>query len=197
MIIDFRFFMPLDSPGFDCFDFIWCHINDFILIGGTLRIHIGSMSHGFLADLLVQRIILPAFTMTVHCWIYYNYAFIRPAHQPWHHIVAFLGVDFCYYWAHRAGHEVNIFWATHQVHHSSERYVRILHEFFSLNTYIDNSITDRLSPEPIDSNSSRNRPELLLFPVLCAPCPLLAPSCFLHSQAAQHHVSVLDPYRGH
>jgi hypothetical protein len=28
--------------------------------------------------------------------------------------------DFCYYWVHRAGHEINLFWASHVIHHSSE-----------------------------------------------------------------------------
>ncbi|XP_069983035.1 alkylglycerol monooxygenase-like isoform X1 [Penaeus vannamei] len=35
---------------------------------------------------------------------------------------AFFFVDFCYYWVHRANHEVNLLWAVHQVHHSSEDY---------------------------------------------------------------------------
>ena len=26
--------------------------------------------------------------------------------------------DLCYYWAHRMGHEVNVMWASHVVHHS-------------------------------------------------------------------------------
>ncbi|XP_069983034.1 alkylglycerol monooxygenase [Penaeus vannamei] len=29
-------------------------------------------------------------------------------------------VDMCYYWVHRANHEINFLWAVHQVHHSSE-----------------------------------------------------------------------------
>ena len=59
-------------------------------------------------------------------------------------IAAFLFVDMAYYWFHRAAHgslifftkvtrvkfsnfvfvilEVNVFWAAHQVHHSSEEY---------------------------------------------------------------------------
>lgn len=37
-------------------------------------------------------------------------------------IGAFILVDFAYYWVHRANHEVNIFWAAHQLHHSSEEY---------------------------------------------------------------------------
>lgn len=30
--------------------------------------------------------------------------------------------DFCYYWLHRMGHEVNVLWAAHVVHHQSEDY---------------------------------------------------------------------------
>jgi sterol desaturase/sphingolipid hydroxylase (fatty acid hydroxylase superfamily) len=33
-----------------------------------------------------------------------------------------LAYDFCYYWYHRMGHELNILWAAHVVHHSSEDY---------------------------------------------------------------------------
>ncbi len=37
-------------------------------------------------------------------------------------IGAVLFYDFCYYWLHRAGHEVNLLWAAHVVHHQSEFY---------------------------------------------------------------------------
>jgi sterol desaturase/sphingolipid hydroxylase (fatty acid hydroxylase superfamily) len=37
-------------------------------------------------------------------------------------MVAFVAVDFCYYWTHRLSHQVNILWAGHVVHHSSEEY---------------------------------------------------------------------------
>lgn len=36
--------------------------------------------------------------------------------------LVFVLVDFCYYWSHRFAHEVNILWAGHVVHHSSEEY---------------------------------------------------------------------------
>lgn len=36
--------------------------------------------------------------------------------------VALIGWDFCYYWAHRYGHEISILWAAHAVHHQSEDY---------------------------------------------------------------------------
>ena len=34
----------------------------------------------------------------------------------------FVGRDFAYYWIHRAEHEVRVLWASHQVHHSLERF---------------------------------------------------------------------------
>ena len=39
---------------------------------------------------------------------------------PW--AIAFVGVDFLYYWWHRASHEVSMLWAVHIVHHQSEDY---------------------------------------------------------------------------
>ena len=37
-------------------------------------------------------------------------------------LAALLAWDFCYYWAHRFGHERSILWASHAVHHQSEDY---------------------------------------------------------------------------
>jgi sterol desaturase/sphingolipid hydroxylase (fatty acid hydroxylase superfamily) len=37
-------------------------------------------------------------------------------------IGAFIAYDFCYYWAHRMSHQVNLFWGGHSVHHQSEEY---------------------------------------------------------------------------
>ncbi|MGC8120671.1 sterol desaturase family protein [Marinobacter sp. VGCF2001] len=36
-------------------------------------------------------------------------------------VLTFVGVDFCFYWMHRASHRLRWFWAAHVVHHSSER----------------------------------------------------------------------------
>lgn len=47
-------------------------------------------------------------------------AFSWSTSEIWVWIVALVLYDFCYYWVHRAGHEVNLFWASHVVHHSSE-----------------------------------------------------------------------------
>ncbi|MEL7298521.1 MAG: sterol desaturase family protein [Pseudomonadota bacterium] len=37
-------------------------------------------------------------------------------------LLALVCWDFCYYWKHRLGHEISIFWAAHSVHHQSEEY---------------------------------------------------------------------------
>jgi sterol desaturase/sphingolipid hydroxylase (fatty acid hydroxylase superfamily) len=45
-----------------------------------------------------------------------------PISSVWVWAGALLAYDFCYYWAHRMGHEVSVLWAAHVVHHSSEYY---------------------------------------------------------------------------
>jgi len=37
-------------------------------------------------------------------------------------ILALIFYDFCYYWVHRAGHVIALFWAAHVVHHQSQHY---------------------------------------------------------------------------
>lgn len=44
------------------------------------------------------------------------------ASSPWTWVLAFLGVDFFYYWYHRFSHRAAVGWATHVVHHQSEEY---------------------------------------------------------------------------
>ena len=51
---------------------------------------------------------------------------------PW--VLAFLAGDLCYYWYHRAGHNVGALWAIHGVHHQTEEFnlsVAIRNPWFS------------------------------------------------------------------
>jgi sterol desaturase/sphingolipid hydroxylase (fatty acid hydroxylase superfamily) len=45
-----------------------------------------------------------------------------PADAWWVWLVGLIAYDFCYYWQHRFGHTVTLFWASHVVHHQSEDY---------------------------------------------------------------------------
>jgi sterol desaturase/sphingolipid hydroxylase (fatty acid hydroxylase superfamily) len=50
---------------------------------------------------------------------------VTPFHLPnnvWTWLGVFVGYDLCYYWAHRASHEIRILWAGHITHHSSQYY---------------------------------------------------------------------------
>jgi len=48
--------------------------------------------------------------------------FDLPDNAWWVWVLGFVMYDLCYYWNHRMGHEVNILWAAHSVHHQSEEY---------------------------------------------------------------------------
>ena len=45
-----------------------------------------------------------------------------PSDAWWAWVLLFVADDFAYYWFHRVGHEVRVFWASHVTHHSSEHY---------------------------------------------------------------------------
>ncbi|XAH22411.1 sterol desaturase family protein [Xylophilus sp. GW821-FHT01B05] len=55
-------------------------------------------------------------------WLYQYRFFSIPTAVWWAWALCFLADDFSYYWFHRFSHEVRWFWASHSVHHSSERY---------------------------------------------------------------------------
>ncbi|HIA10925.1 MAG TPA: sterol desaturase family protein [Flavobacteriales bacterium] len=79
----------------------------------NLNVGIGSQAFG-----LLFKVLLLGFYMLV----YENFAIW---HQPitlWSFLLAIIGKDFFFYWAHRWGHTVNIFWGAHIVHHQSEEY---------------------------------------------------------------------------
>jgi alkylglycerol monooxygenase len=74
----------------------------------------GSVSQVF--DLLLKAACLP-----VYVWLYERARLFDPTPTPWlHWALALVGVDFLYYFWHRAGHEVRALWAIHSVHHQSE-----------------------------------------------------------------------------
>ncbi|MGQ5521972.1 sterol desaturase family protein [Chitinimonas sp. PSY-7] len=75
----------------------------------------------------VMSQVVEIFTKVVSVGIYtlaYQHLalFDLPGDALWVWAFALLLYDFCYYWLHRMGHEVNILWAAHVVHHSSEEY---------------------------------------------------------------------------
>ena len=73
--------------------------------------------------ILTNTLVSKSLEIVVYVWVYTNFHLVNlPWDSPVTWWVAFIGVDFGYYWFHRAAHEVNIIWAAHQAHHSSEYY---------------------------------------------------------------------------
>ncbi|GIV35160.1 MAG: sterol desaturase [Chitinophagales bacterium] len=76
-----------------------------------LNIGVGNQVIG----LFVKIIILGAYY-----YIYEHWALFQIKTSVWSWLGCLILFDFIFYWAHRWGHEVNIFWGAHVVHHSSE-----------------------------------------------------------------------------
>lgn len=72
-----------------------------------------------ICERLINLFMAPLFFF-VFQYLYKEYALfpISPTWYMW--VVLLLLTDFVWYWYHRLGHEVNLFWAAHIVHHQSE-----------------------------------------------------------------------------
>ncbi|MBC7410016.1 MAG: sterol desaturase family protein [Arcicella sp.] len=62
--------------------------------------------------------------MAVIFWYLYDnfHIFTLDGSAWWMWVLAFFADDFSYYWFHREAHLIRYFWASHKVHHSSEKY---------------------------------------------------------------------------
>ena len=82
---------------------------------------LNSIGLGMLSQLV--GVLTKLFTFGIYVAVYERAAlFALDARSPWVWIGALLAYDFLYYWLHRAGHTVALFWAAHVVHHQSEEY---------------------------------------------------------------------------
>lgn len=55
-------------------------------------------------------------------WMVENLAIFEIKSTLLVYILAFIGIDFAGYWAHRFDHVINVFWNRHIIHHSSEEF---------------------------------------------------------------------------
>jgi sterol desaturase/sphingolipid hydroxylase (fatty acid hydroxylase superfamily) len=78
----------------------------------SLALGTGSTVAGALTGALVFSLAL---------WLYQHRLF-DIGWAWWAFILCFIADDFAYYWAHRTGHRVRWFWASHVNHHSSQHY---------------------------------------------------------------------------
>jgi sterol desaturase/sphingolipid hydroxylase (fatty acid hydroxylase superfamily) len=76
-----------------------------------------TMGLGNLAADLAAKVVQFSILTYLHRFAIFHIGF-----QWWAWMLLFFGDEFSYYWFHRASHECRLFWASHVVHHSSERY---------------------------------------------------------------------------
>lgn len=63
------------------------------------------------------------FKILIFFFVYENFRLFTIDYTIWWTwVILFLLEDFTFYWGHRMGHMVSFYWASHVVHHSSERY---------------------------------------------------------------------------
>ncbi|MBI5277478.1 MAG: sterol desaturase family protein [Burkholderiales bacterium] len=84
---------------------------------------INSISLGMLSQL--TGVLVPLLTIGIYTAVFDSVALVKndafwTSLPGW--LLALVFYDFCYYWLHRAGHEVALFWAAHVVHHQSQDY---------------------------------------------------------------------------
>ena len=82
---------------------------------------INSLSAGVLSQ--ISGLLTKGLGLLTYAFAWQHLAlFEMPVEPLWVWLLAFVLYDFCYYWNHRLGHERNVLWAAHSVHHQSEDY---------------------------------------------------------------------------
>ena len=82
---------------------------------------LNSIGLGILSQ--ITGLFVALFTLGIYTAVYEHLAlWTLPKDSLAVWLGALIAYDFCYYWHHRAGHRVALFWASHAVHHQSEDY---------------------------------------------------------------------------
>ena len=79
-----------------------------------------SLATGTINQLVRSAKLVIPFTVYVFAYEQFALFNFESSFALW--LLVFVLYDFFYYWNHRLGHEMNVLWAAHVVHHSSEEY---------------------------------------------------------------------------
>ncbi|XP_058270405.1 alkylglycerol monooxygenase isoform X2 [Hemibagrus wyckioides] len=107
---------------------------------GDLLIKINDGTTSLSAGMISQmpQLFVRSLEISSYVYVWNNFHILElPWDSAWTWWLAFLGVDFGFYWVHRCSHEINILWAAHQAHHSSE--------YYNLTTALRQSVTQQFT----------------------------------------------------
>lgn len=85
-------------------------------------------SYNFISSISMALLNIPVSTITnvaglyLYTLIYHFRIFTLSANYWWVWIFLFFADEFSYYWYHRMSHQARILWASHKVHHSSQKF---------------------------------------------------------------------------
>jgi sterol desaturase/sphingolipid hydroxylase (fatty acid hydroxylase superfamily) len=68
-------------------------------------------------SVIIKGVVIYSYTL-----IYQYRLFTIPVNRWWALVILFFGDDLSYYWYHRMSHQIRFLWASHMVHHSSEKF---------------------------------------------------------------------------
>jgi sterol desaturase/sphingolipid hydroxylase (fatty acid hydroxylase superfamily) len=89
----------------------------------SYRLHDAMASVGLGMISQLSNFLARAVGFGVYVVVYQEFSFWKlPADSAWLWPSGLLLYDFLYYWNHRAGHRIALFWAAHAVHHQSQDY---------------------------------------------------------------------------
>lgn len=71
---------------------------------------------------IVSRLLTGGIAAVPFLWLYQHRLWDIDLTNGWAVAALFFGVEFCYYWFHRASHRIRWLWATHAVHHSATHF---------------------------------------------------------------------------
>jgi sterol desaturase/sphingolipid hydroxylase (fatty acid hydroxylase superfamily) len=115
-------YLAFAIPAFFIFLFL-----EYLLAGKLHKKHlfkhessISNLSIG-IAERLLNLLISASF-YALFCWVYKHFALFQIPNTWWVWTLLLLTADLVWYWYHRLGHEVNLLWAAHIVHHQSEEF---------------------------------------------------------------------------
>lgn len=86
---------------------------------GTYNLRETAASFGVAVGDVVTRLAMGSITAVPFFFLYQHRLFDIALDRPASWFGLFIGVEFLYYWFHRASHRVRWLWATHAVHHSA------------------------------------------------------------------------------
>jgi sterol desaturase/sphingolipid hydroxylase (fatty acid hydroxylase superfamily) len=114
-------FILLAIPGFFiliAIELLWDHFKgtDYYRLNDSIN----SLSIGILSR--ITGALYGLLPLSLYAYTYESFALFTWEDSVTTWIIAFVIYDLCYYWNHRFGHTINIGWASHVIHHSSEEY---------------------------------------------------------------------------